>query len=304
MKRTETLAFATASASSSHRRGLVILELVLGIVAGFALMIGILLPALAKSRQSARQIKCSTQVRNIVQGCQIWANSNRDQYPTPSIVDANNQTIAGNANDKDHTGNVLSLLVFTTMIAPEHAVSPSEVSSKIRVLNNYQDTKPKAAANPAKALWDPAFSADWTRPERGNVSYASMEISATRKAIWGNTFSATESPFGNRAPAINSFKRGPKGNALVEFDKQSLTLQIHGGRNTWEGNIAYNDGHVNFETRFDPLETTILLPGPGNKAVTDLLFADDPEDPKHVNNFLGVSIKGSATPGGSKMIND
>ena len=32
----------------------------------------------------------------------------------------------------------------------------------------------------------------------------------------------------------------------------SNTLLIHGGRTTWEGNVAYNDNHVNFETRPDP----------------------------------------------------
>jgi hypothetical protein len=34
--------------------------------------------------------------------------------------------------------------------------------------------------------------------------------------------------------------------------KNSNTLLIHGGRTTWEGNIAYNDNHVNFETRPTP----------------------------------------------------
>lgn len=46
-----------------------------------ALMAGIMLPALAKARQSARMIKSSTQMRTIVQSMQIYANANSNQYP-------------------------------------------------------------------------------------------------------------------------------------------------------------------------------------------------------------------------------
>lgn len=44
-------------------------------------MLGILLPALAKARQSARILKSSTQMRNITQALQIYANSNGDAFP-------------------------------------------------------------------------------------------------------------------------------------------------------------------------------------------------------------------------------
>ena len=40
-----------------------------------------------------------------------------------------------------------------------------------------------------------------------------------------------------------------------QYGTGSNTLLIHGGRTTWEGNIAYNDNHITFETRPDP-ETT------------------------------------------------
>ncbi|MFN7559773.1 MAG: type II secretion system protein, partial [bacterium] len=93
-------------------RAFTLIELLV-VIAIIALLVGILLPALAKARQSARQIKCATQVRNVVQAMQIWAQSNRDRYPTPSVVDVSNQTLnVTPAANKDNTGNVLSLLIF------------------------------------------------------------------------------------------------------------------------------------------------------------------------------------------------
>ena len=267
------------------------------------LAIAIVFASLPQRRPYGRHMKCAAQIRTTIQAMQIWANSNRDKYPLPSELDANNQTIASPARDKDHIGNVLSILIFNASISPEITVTPSEVSGSISINTKYHNSSPTSAVNPANALWDPSFSADWTRPEKGNVSYASLELSDSRLPRWTLNFNADEPVFGNRGPAITSIKRAPKGNALIDFDPQSLTLQIHGGRNTWEGNIGYNDGHVNLESRMDPLTTA--LPGfkPG-KGPTDVLFADDAEDTTHTNAFLGVTIKGSPNPGASVMLRD
>ena len=72
-------------------------------------------------------------------------------------------------------------------------------------------------------------------------------------AQWStNEKCATEVAMGNRGPvytgdAVNGWtlEDGPGGN-------ESQTLLIHGSRVKWEGNIGYNDNHVNFETRPDP----------------------------------------------------
>lgn len=44
-------------------------------------MIGILMPALGKARQSARQIMSSTQMRQVVMALQMYANENLGMYP-------------------------------------------------------------------------------------------------------------------------------------------------------------------------------------------------------------------------------
>ena len=49
-----------------------------------------------------------------------------------------------------------------------------------------------AAAVPGKALWDPSFAADLSKPVGSNMSYAHTPPTGARRAQWMNTFSTTE----------------------------------------------------------------------------------------------------------------
>lgn len=292
-------------------RAFTLIELLV-VIAIIALLVGILLPALAKARQSARQIKCATQVRNVVQAMQIWAQSNRDRYPTPSVVDVSNQTLnVTPAANKDNTGNVLSLLIFNAAITPEICVTPSEVSGLVSAMTDYRNSNPSNTANAANALWDPRFRGAPSTVETGaagrdtttsnnnsNNSYATLVFqTAGRTSKWTNNYSATDAVFGNRGPLFTGQSTGNNGQEIgfptgaggwqlladSDFGVRSQTLQIHGGRNTWEGNIGYNDGHVNLENRADPAEVTfqsqnaIALPGNtvATRTIPDNLFVDE-----------------------------
>jgi hypothetical protein len=247
---------------------------------------------------------------------QIWAQSNRDKYPTPSVLDISNQTITGgtaaNLGSKDNTGNVLSLLIFNAAITPEICVTPSEVSGNVAAMTNYQNSNPSTAAVPANALWDPKFRGAPSTFETGgngngrdstqlnsNNSYANLVFPFPgRTSKWSNNYSATDAVFGNRGPLFTGqstsgttgqaapFPTGAAGWQLLansDVGERSQTLQIHGGRNTWEGNIGYNDGHVNFENRADPAEITfqssaaITLPGSttATRTIPDNVFVDE-----------------------------
>ncbi|MBX3390272.1 MAG: DUF4190 domain-containing protein [Phycisphaeraceae bacterium] len=55
-------------------------SLVLGCVLSF-FYLGIMLPALGKARQAARQIKSGTQIRSISQALMVYADENHDAFP-------------------------------------------------------------------------------------------------------------------------------------------------------------------------------------------------------------------------------
>jgi prepilin-type N-terminal cleavage/methylation domain-containing protein/prepilin-type processing-associated H-X9-DG protein len=78
-------------ASRAPRRAFTLIELLV-VIAIIALLIGILLPAIGKARETARGLLCQTNIRSIAQAAQVYAVDYRGKFP-PVLFSADNVVI-------------------------------------------------------------------------------------------------------------------------------------------------------------------------------------------------------------------
>ncbi len=230
----------------------------------------------------------------------IWAQSNGDRYPLPSIVDKANGTIALAPGEipqsKDTSANIMSILIYNGYIVPEMCVSPQEANANIKPYEGYMFSAPTAAAKSDAALWDPAFNADFTGTKPGNLSYAQQLPLDTEDMVsvnllrWGNSYNATDAVVGNRGPQIKIVDATKTPPVATVANPNSNTYLIHGGRSTWEGYIGFSDNHVDYNS------ATTLFQGhyfdPTGAKKPDCLFFDELDAGLSGNNFLGIFVKG------------
>ncbi|MFO0856735.1 MAG: hypothetical protein U0640_05170 [Phycisphaerales bacterium] len=284
------------------RPGTTIIEVLVAISCGCIILFLVMVPALTPRRSHCtRQIKDSTQIRGVHQGMVLFAASNRDKYPMPSIDDKDNKTIAApDPSSKDTTANIYSMLIYGNYFSPELMASPAEQSANIEVDTDYHLTTPPNTIDPANALWDPTFAADFTNPKvKGNTSYAHHFPAADRHDRWNNTLQSNEAIVGNRGPQITAVDSSSKTIKPQFAIPNSVTLSIHGSRTTWEGNIAYNDNHVNFETNVftDAATYPLASPTPNAKPIykPDVFFFDEPDANNRDNAFMSIFTKAGPT---------
>jgi type II secretory pathway pseudopilin PulG len=288
---------------------LLLLVIALGIVATFLLAL-----SQPVRRVTTRQMKESTQVRGIGQAMTLFAQNNQGLMPLPSELDVAGDTVAGPAAAKDTSANIISTLIWNGFLSTDFFVSNAESNQRIRIDDDYMYTEPKSAVNPRKALWDPAFSADFTRvgppvaagiatSYAANLSYAIRPSWSAARRLRFDTMDPAIAVVGNRGPEITNVTYDKRGSATSK--RASLTSNtnlIHGGRNTWEGYIVYADNSANLETTVAP-ERMTYTNAQGTK-LGDVLFYDEASDMTDTNNYLGIFTATGSTRGEWKAIWD
>ncbi len=287
--------------SALSRRGFSLVELLV-VIAIIALLIGILVPTLGKARDTARRAKDGAQIRSVLQGLSIQAGNNDSGFPIPSQIDISNSTVeTDKPQEKDNTGNIMSLLVWEDAISVEDLVSPVETNDQVEVYEGYQKQNPLQAENPEFAAWDPGLAGvsrenatgltgtgNGRNSAKSNNSYANMPPFGARRGLWRSDADSSTAVVSNRGTIyslgtgdqwqISAVGVGSNGNL-------SNTLKFYDPSNSWGGNIGYVDGSVEFSSVPDP-ERAGLVATTNGKKISDNIFVNEGDTGSPANRTL------------------
>jgi hypothetical protein len=265
-------------------RGATLLE-VLAICLALAVLLALVpfaIPSLGRARPGgAQQLPGALRVRSIHQGLVAFAQDNGDLFPLPSRLDLLNATVADRGDAKNTSANIASILLWNQLVNPDTLVDTEE-KGNVAVDANYQFTDPIAAVDPTRALWDPAFNADFTRSAPGNLSWAHLQPAAGRLSRWNSlglssTFDrAVVSTRGAEIRALSGYPRAPTEEWVTT---RSHHLKREYRRARWEGFAVFDAGYVSFLHSPYGTEQSVGV---------DALFLDEPNDSLGVNDYLSI----------------
>lgn len=258
----------------NRKKGFTLIELLV-VMAIIALLLGLLLPALAKARATARQVKDSAQIKQVHTGLITSGADKNGVYLTPGEIKRAPDPTAGNVaipgrgpldETVNHHAALYAACIAYNYFSTQTLYGAAEVNARVTPCSNYNFSSYSPVNN---TFWDETnFRADLS--QLCNTSYATMPLDVTprRTTEWRNTGNSRFVVLGNR---------GVRGGALTGNDYvNSRTLEIHGAKNEWDGNLCYNDNHVTFERSFLP-ESLAKLPNgvSGPHGTADNVFRND-----------------------------
>ncbi len=265
----------------NRTKGFTLIELLV-VIAIIALLVGLLLPALAKAQRNAKSMKDSSQIKEIHQAFLNFATEHKGKLPTPGLINRKADPYLGHipeAGPQNYSENRTAYL-YSSMIALEFfntdiLIGPTEINPVVVEDDDYDYSRYEPGND---EYWDRTFLAQiYGTPENDdecNTSYAHMAICGDRRNVkWRDSQAPGDPVVGTRGT-----KEGV-GPGEDDYDL-SPTLLLHGGRRQWVGNVCFNDNHMetlgNFYpqlTTFEPANTPL---GPQKDNIFAAEFEDNP----------------------------